>query len=91
LDTKRKEVTYEQALEHAFFIEDLHKNLNSKDGKIHSNLMQLREGTIGNLKDKFYFIWHVILRPKKFFVLAALAIILSVELVLGELIILFQL
>ena len=26
LDTKRREVTYEQVLEQAFFIEDLHKN-----------------------------------------------------------------
>lgn len=78
METKRREVTYEQVLEEAFFVEDVLKNRGSGEMKIKSNLMQLREGTVGEFLDKCNFLWHTQLRPKLFSVCGLLAIVLSI-------------
>ena len=78
-------------MEKAFFIEDVLKNKGNDAKLIQSNLMQRREGTFGELRDRLDFIWNTNLRPKFFYFLAIAAIILSVQLVIGELIILFKL
>jgi hypothetical protein len=78
-------------LEKAFFIEDVLKNKGNPDFKLRSNLIQPREGAIGNLIDRLDFLWHTIVRPKFYYLLAFIAIILSLQLVVGELIILFNL
>jgi hypothetical protein len=52
--------------------------------------MKLREGRCGSFKDKLYFVWHVILKPKKFLIMAGFAILLSIMLVVGEMIILLE-
>lgn len=91
LESKRREVTYEQTLEEAFLIEDLILNISSPDRKVHSNLIKLRKGTKwGSVQDRCFFAWHILIKPKLFMLLAALTILLSLELVAGELIILFD-
>lgn len=39
METKRREVTYEQVLEKAFFIEDVLNNMGNHDNKLRSNLI----------------------------------------------------
>jgi hypothetical protein len=77
METKRREVTYEQVLEKAFFIEDVLNNMDNRDFKLRSNLIQPRVGPLGELIDKGTFLWYTILRPKFFSVLSLLSIILS--------------
>lgn len=58
---------------------------------MHSKLVALREGRCGEILDKMYFVWYTLVRPKLFYILGFLSAGLSLYLVLGELIILFQL
>ncbi len=90
METKRREVTYEQVLEQAFFIEDVLKNQDNPNGLLESNLIVRRTGRCGALHDSFEYQWHTKLRPKAFKLIGLVAIILSCQLVLGELIILFK-
>ena len=91
METKRREVTYEQVLEEAFFIEDVLKNVDSPERRINSSLMEARSGLFGAFLDSSTYLWYTKIRPKAFYLLALASIILSVTLVLGEMIILFQL
>jgi LMBR1-like membrane protein len=90
METKRREVTYEQVLEQAFFIEDVLRNRGNENHKLESNLIIQREGRVGRFIDTFEFYWHTVLRPKFFWIVCVVAIILSLQLVVGELIILFK-
>lgn len=90
METKRREVTYEQVLEKAFFIEDVVNNLDNRELKLRSNLIQPREGALGEFIDKLAFAWYTRLRPKLFTLLALFSVVLSLQLVVGELIILFN-
>lgn len=91
METKRREVTYEQILENAFFIEDVLKNCGSEQQVLRSSLMNPREGFLGSLLDRFDFVWHTLLKPKVFSLLSVVAIGFSLFLVAGELILLFHL
>ena len=47
METKRREVTYEQVLEQAFFIEDVLRNRGNENRKLESNLIIQRDGRFG--------------------------------------------
>ena len=80
MDTKRREVTYEQVLEQAFFFEDVLKNAQQphSDTKLHSTLITLRVGKCGSLIDKVMFYWYTLVKPKVFAVVALIAMIMSI-------------
>jgi hypothetical protein len=90
METKRREVTYEQVLEQAFFIEDVYRNKENDKKILESSLIVKRSGKCGALTDTMEFHWHTNLRPKFYKLMGILAILLSFQLVLGELIILFK-
>ena len=90
METKRREVTYEQVLEQAFFIEDVFKNKENETKLLESPLIIRRPGRCGAFTDSLEFHWHTNLRPKFYKLMGILAIFLSCQLVLGELIILFK-
>ena len=91
METKRREVTYEQTLENAFFIEDVLKNCGNDQRVLKSSLMTPREGLLGSVLDRVEFFWHTLLKPRVFSILAVVAIGFSLFLVAGELILLFHL
>ncbi|CDW77697.1 UNKNOWN [Stylonychia lemnae] len=90
-ETKRRQVTYEQQLEKTFFIEDLYNNIESKDRKIHSELIKLRDGKIGSILDQIEWVWYIKVKPTLYKFLAFFSVLMSITLVIGELIILFKL
>eukprot|EP00347_Sterkiella_histriomuscorum_P007168 403349999 len=90
LETKRREVHYEQQLERTFFIEDLYNNQDNKDKRIKSKLVREREGKLGAIIDKMEWIWYIKVKPNIFKILAVMAILLSLALISGELIILLK-
>eukprot|EP00347_Sterkiella_histriomuscorum_P002939 403366212 len=92
LELIRREVSYEQELEYAFYIEDLYKNQSSHDYLIHSRLFRLRDQNkcMGRCRDKTYFFLHIKLIPKIFYILALIALAFSIQILVGEMIILLD-
>jgi hypothetical protein len=77
METKRREVTYEQVLEQAFFIEDVHRSQDNSSGMLESNLIVRRGGRCGHIHDSLEFLWHTRIRPKFYRLMGLLAILLS--------------
>ncbi len=79
-------------MESAFFLEDILKNSESPppDRKLHSTLIAPRQGTLGSLYDQFMFLWYTSVKPRVYTIVGFVAVVMSVQLVIGEMIILFK-
>lgn len=90
LECSRAECAYEQALEDAFYIEDLKNNQQNPEWKIKSALRNPREGQFGPTLDTLDWIYQIKLKPILCALLGLAATILSFMIIIGELAILFD-
>jgi hypothetical protein len=90
LKCSRTECSYEQALEDAFYIEDLKKNQDNTTWIIESPLRKPRQGTFARQLDSFDWVWEIKIKPLLCFITGIVATFLSFCIMAGELAILFD-
>lgn len=90
VEQQRTQVSYDEQIENAFFIEDLYHSKAAKDWKIHSNMKPSKQTRFQNFIEHVLWIWHVKLQPLCFVLLALVAILLSGMIVIAEMSILFK-